>query len=767
MQSMNFIGQILFLMLGVVISLQAVPPVPYSGKVAINGVNYHGEAKFAFSLLDTNRTVHWKSGVLRNESIKVLVTNGRYKVLLGGQGMNSLSPELFLRYDELFLKVEFDNGDGKGLRHLAPDQLITASPRALVAEYARNSGFAKVAEKVRDGAITPEMLNQETITQLGNNSIVPDQRSITREMIAPDFLAEISQNSNMTSEHISVLKEYFEPKFESFPTSTTVLEGHHIALEIPLKNDENSRRNLEYSFKLYKDGNRIANYNRNRTWDDLDENVTLSDFIEFTTWPIEYTQKGIILNIFQMSQFYEGNYTIVASNEWGETSVEFELKNKIPDEVLLSETVLQIIHNSDGSKFTGLRGQDFHVRKTDVNNSIIWEKTYGGSSSDELVKIIKNYDGTLFLAGNSRSPADGNKTQDSRGGEDFWIIKIDENGTKLWDKRFGGVGYDELQGGCVSNSGDILLFGSFGLGLQGIDNSDRDAYTSNGTVWIICIDENGTKKWDTARQDSYLRAAAIGDDEFVVCRSYQYYPSNGGGYVSYPDINKSLYLGGRNRVYESIVQKLDNDGNQVWRRSIDNLRVVEIITSADGQIVIGGTIYSGSDYDFYLAKFDLAGNMIWERSFGDGKAQLQGFREYQTPSTHQLTHNGNNIPVFEVNYLLYGASSYSESNGRLGTLLIRTDGIGTIQNQKVLISYRNEDGASDVLAYGYQLFGSNYIDSLHSHSYTLQRWHDIITSINPNGQILIGFHYNKFPITFSSLTTEFRIFKLSNVLQFY
>ena len=47
--------------------------------------------------------------------------------------MNALPPQLFLDYDELYLKVRFDDGDGKGLRHLAPDQRITATPRALVA----------------------------------------------------------------------------------------------------------------------------------------------------------------------------------------------------------------------------------------------------------------------------------------------------------------------------------------------------------------------------------------------------------------------------------------------------------------------------------------------------------------------------------------------------------------------------------------------------------------------------------------------------------
>ena len=51
--------------------------------------------------------------------------------------MNSLAPELFLNHDKLYLKVEVDTGDGKGLRHLAPDQLITATPRALVADVAK------------------------------------------------------------------------------------------------------------------------------------------------------------------------------------------------------------------------------------------------------------------------------------------------------------------------------------------------------------------------------------------------------------------------------------------------------------------------------------------------------------------------------------------------------------------------------------------------------------------------------------------------------
>ena len=42
-----------------------------------------------------------------------------------------------------------------------------------------------------------------------------------------------------------------------------------------------------------------------------------------------------------------------------------------------------------------------------------------------------------MLVGDSAAGISGDKTQNSRGSSD-WIVRIDENGTKLWDKRFGG-----------------------------------------------------------------------------------------------------------------------------------------------------------------------------------------------------------------------------------------------------------------------------------------------------------------------------------------
>ena len=92
------------------LALWAAPPVPYYGKVSIDGINYHGSAQFQFSLEDANGTEHWRNGVDANESIRVFVVNGRYSVMLGGQGMTPLPPEFFLQHEELYLSVSFDKG---------------------------------------------------------------------------------------------------------------------------------------------------------------------------------------------------------------------------------------------------------------------------------------------------------------------------------------------------------------------------------------------------------------------------------------------------------------------------------------------------------------------------------------------------------------------------------------------------------------------------------------------------------------------------------
>ena len=80
-------------------------PVPYAGKVSIDGQNYHGQLNFTFAIYTASNDLVWDSG---SSAIEVPVTNGRYLVLLGGQGMRPLPASLFHANDELYVGVYAD-----------------------------------------------------------------------------------------------------------------------------------------------------------------------------------------------------------------------------------------------------------------------------------------------------------------------------------------------------------------------------------------------------------------------------------------------------------------------------------------------------------------------------------------------------------------------------------------------------------------------------------------------------------------------------------
>jgi len=161
------------------VGVWAAAPITYSGKVSIYNSNYHGYAKLTFSLYDSNNTVVWRNGTDIEDSIRVFVTNGRYRVLLGGQGMNQIDPQLFLQHTELYLKVEFDNEDGFGKRHLKPDQRITASAYSLSAEYAR------IALSVVPNSITKAMLTSNLRNDLN--------RTISHSMLSTGVQSDLNK----------------------------------------------------------------------------------------------------------------------------------------------------------------------------------------------------------------------------------------------------------------------------------------------------------------------------------------------------------------------------------------------------------------------------------------------------------------------------------------------------------------------------------------------------------------------------------------------
>src|SRR5690606_38508737 len=80
--------------------------------------------------------------------------------------------------------------------------------------------------------------------------------------------------------------------------------------------------------------------------------------------------------------------------------------------------------NISGDKTENSQGlDDYWILKLNDVGIIEWQNTIGGSDEDRLTVTNQNSDGTYIFGGTSKSNISGDKNEDSRGGQDFWIIK--------------------------------------------------------------------------------------------------------------------------------------------------------------------------------------------------------------------------------------------------------------------------------------------------------------------------------------------------------
>jgi len=74
--------------------------------------------------------------------------------------------------------------------------------------------------------------------------------------------------------------------------------------------------------------------------------------------------------------------------------------------------------------------------------SIQWQNTIGGSGFDIFYALQQTADGGYIVGGLSDSNISGDKTENSNGFWDYWVVKVDATGTIQWQNTIGGSGYE-------------------------------------------------------------------------------------------------------------------------------------------------------------------------------------------------------------------------------------------------------------------------------------------------------------------------------------
>jgi len=159
---------------------------------------------------------------------------------------------------------------------------------------------------------------------------------------------------------------------------------------------------------------------------------------------------------------------------------------------------------------------DYIVLKTDTNGSLLWRKRFGGSENDESYSV-KETNGGYIIAGFTNS-LDGDITFNHNASTDYWIIKIDYSGNLLWQKTYGGSSSDMAYGIEVMSDGGFMVAGS----VDCIDPFDGDLSNYYGSIdlWIIRLDSTGNLLWDKnlggTGGDNAYSLVSTGDGHFLV-----------------------------------------------------------------------------------------------------------------------------------------------------------------------------------------------------------------------------------------------------------
>ena len=118
---------------------------------------------------------------------------------------------------------------------------------------------------------------------------------------------------------------------------------------------------------------------------------------------------------------------------------------------------------------------DMILIRTDENGFGIWEKTYGGSDNDEGYSVVQTPDGNILSVGFSWSY--GNKQQ-------ILVVKTDLSGHLIWRKTYGGSNREIGHKAIISSDGNILIVGQ--TNSPGISRGNDD-------IWLIKIDQDGIR----------------------------------------------------------------------------------------------------------------------------------------------------------------------------------------------------------------------------------------------------------------------------------
>lgn len=266
-------------------------------------------------------------------------------------------------------------------------------------------------------------------------------------------------------------------------------------------------------------------------------------------------------------------------------------------------------------------GSDLWIIKIGYDGNIIWDKSYGGAGDENIATsghefITRINDNSYLIGISSSSYKSGNKTEDSRGMADYWIINIDSVGNIKKQKTIGGDLSDRLA--SINYINNVIYI----IGVSDSPISNDKTLAGSG-VWIVQLDTNLILKkqilvpsqtynvsfQSVIDQQGYLTLAM---DASTGTNTYKHDMGYG---------NDDLWL-----------LKLDKDLNRVWDKAYGGSQQEDygcklylnkdnnynLLTTSNSEISGNKTSPIYGSNDNWLLEIGSNGNIIWQMTLGGG-----------------------------------------------------------------------------------------------------------------------------------------------------
>ena len=336
----------------------------------------------------------------------------------------------------------------------------------------------------------------------------------------------------------------------------------------------------------------------------------------------------------------------------------------------------------DGDVSGNHGGNDMWVVKLDNAGNIQWQKTLGGSGDDVATYVQQTADAGYIIAGNTFS--NNGDVSGNHGNADAWVVKLDNAGNIQWQKTLGGNNND------AANSVQQMADGGYILGCATVSENNGDVIMSHGAAecWVVKLSSAGVIEW----------SLCLGGQSYEYARRVQQTADGGfvmGGYTLSVDGDVS----GNHGNVDYWVVKLDNIMEKQWQKTLGGSGsdiLASVIQTTDGGYITAGNVYSqdgdiaGSGFhgtffnDYWVVKLDSAGVLQWKKALGGSGNDLA--------QSIQQTADGGYI-VF--GYTTSNDGDVSGNHGYVDYWIVKINSSGTIQWQKTL-GGTNQEGYNNI-----------------------------------------------------------------------